>query len=106
MSKYAAGVYSTAPAEWGESRWQSLAKIKPVIGVIDAPDGEGEAESFTIQPGKHGETATLVARIGAARCMANSTDPAICAALRSGPVAGRKVRVESGENGVNAFWFV
>jgi hypothetical protein len=38
--------------------------------------------------------------------MANSTDPSICAALRSGKVAGRKVRVESGENGVNAFWFV
>ena len=106
MSKYAAGIYSTAPADWSESRWQSLAKIKPVVEVIDAPNGEGEVESFTIQPGKHGETATLVARMNGARAMANSTDPATCAGLRSGLVTGRKVRLESGENGVNAFWFV
>ncbi len=106
MSKYAAGIYSTAPADWSESRWQSLAKVKPVVEVIDAPNGEGEVESFTIQPGKHGETATLVARMNGARAMANSTDPATCAELRKGLVAGRKVRLESGENGVNAFWFV
>ena len=77
-----------------------------MVEVIDAPSGEGEVESFTIQPGKHGETATLVARMNGARAMANSTDPATCAELRKGLVTGRKVRLESGENGVNAFWFV
>jgi acetyl-CoA C-acetyltransferase len=106
MSKYAAGVYSTAPADWSQSRWVSLDKIKPALPVLDAHDGEAVAESFTIIPGKAGETATIVARAGEARVLANSTDPAICAELRKGKVGGRPVRIEEGENGVNAFWFV
>jgi len=106
MSKYAAGVYSTAPASWQARRWQSLDKIAPAVAVLEVHDGEAVAESFTIQPGKHGETATLVARVGMARVLANSTDPAICAALRSGPVGGRTVRIEQGEGEVNRFWFI
>ena len=106
MSKYAAGVYSTAPADWAQSRWKSLPKIAPACEVLDTLDGEAEAESFTIQPGKHGEVATLVARLDGARVLANSTDPGICAQLRSGKVSGRRVRIEEGEGGVNAFWFI
>ncbi|MCC6924566.1 acetyl-CoA acetyltransferase [Novosphingobium sp.] len=106
MSKYAAGVYSTEPADWSASRWQSLEKIKPHWRVLDAHDGEAVAETFTIQPGKTGETATLVARVGDARVLANSADPAICAELRKGKVFGRPVRIEEGERGVNRFWFV
>ncbi|MEQ1498585.1 MAG: acetyl-CoA acetyltransferase [Novosphingobium sp.] len=106
MSKYAAGVYSTAPADWRTSRWQSLEKIKPQWRVLDTLDGEAAAETFTIQPGKGGEVATLVARAGDARVMANSSDPAICAALRGGKVAGRPVRIEDDESGVNRFWFL
>lgn len=106
MSKYAAGVYSTQPAKWGRGRWKSLPKIKPEFAVLDAHDGEAEAESFTIQPGKAGETATVVARVGSARVLANSADPAICAELRGSKVAGRPVRIEEGEGGVNRFWFI
>lgn len=106
MSKYAAGVYSTAPADWSASRWQSLPKIAPAFAVLDSHDGESVAESFTIQPGKAGEVATVVGRVDGARVLANSTDPAICAALRSGKVAGRNLRIEAGEGGVNHFWFV
>ncbi|MEQ1639394.1 MAG: acetyl-CoA acetyltransferase, partial [Novosphingobium sp.] len=106
MSKYAAAIYSTAPASWKKSRWQSLPRIKPAFAVLDTHDGEAVAESFTIQPGKAGETATLVARVGDARVVANSTDPGICTELRDGKVAGRAVRVEEGEQGVNRFWFI
>ena len=106
MSKYAAGIYSTKPADWSQSRWQSLKKIKPKFGVLDAFDGEAVAESFTIQPGKTGETATIVGRAGEARLLANSSDPAICAALRQGKVAGRPIRVEETGDGVNRFWFI
>lgn len=106
MSKYAAGLYSTEPADWSQSRWHSLDKVKPAFAVLDSLDGEALAESFTIQPGKAGETATVVARAGEARVLANSTDPATCAELRKGKVGGRPVRIEEGENGVNAFWFV
>ncbi len=106
MSKYAAGVYSTAAADWTQSRWQSLEKIKPAFAVLDEFDGEAAGETFTVVPGKAGETATLVARAGDARVCANSTDPGTVAALRSGGSAGRSVRIESGEGGVNAFWLL
>jgi acetyl-CoA C-acetyltransferase len=106
MSKYAAGVYSTTPADWSQSRWQSLDKIKPKFAVLDAFDGEAAVESFTIVPGKAGETATVVGRVEQTRMLANSTDPAICAQLRQGKAAGRPVRIEEGEGGVNRFWFV
>lgn len=106
MSKYAAGVYSTEPADWSDSRWKSLGKIKPEVRVLDAHDGEAVGESFTIQPGKGGETATLVARVGDGRVLANSTDPAICAELRARKVSGRPVRIEEDEGGVNRFWFI
>lgn len=106
MSKYAAGVYSTAPANWSRSRWKGLAKIKPQFAVLDSHDGEALAESFTIQPGKAGETATIVGRAGEARVLANSSDPGICAELRRGKVAGRAVRIEEAENGTNRFWFL
>lgn len=106
MSKYAAGVYSTAPAGWSKARWKSLPKIKPAFAVRDSYDGEAVAESFTIQPTKQGEVATLVARVGEdSRVLGNSTDPGVIAALRSGPVAGRAVRIEEGEGGTNRFWF-
>ncbi len=106
MSKYAAGVYSTKPAKWGRSRWKSLPKIKLEFAVLDAHDGEAVAESFTIQPGKAGEVATIVALVGNARVLANSADPGICAELRGAKVSGRTVRIEEGEKGVNRFWFI
>jgi acetyl-CoA C-acetyltransferase len=106
MSKYAAGVYSTAAADWSQSRWRSLAKIKPAFAVLDAFDGEAVGETFTVIPGKAGETATLVARAGEARVCANSADPAVIAALRSSGSTGRPVRIESGDGGVNLFWLL
>jgi acetyl-CoA C-acetyltransferase len=106
MSKYAAGIYSTTPANWSTSRWQSLEKIKPAFEVLDAHDGEAVAETFTIVPGKAGEVATIAARVDKARVLANSTDPAVCAELRKGKVSGRPVRIEEGEGGVNRFWFI
>jgi acetyl-CoA C-acetyltransferase len=106
MSKYAAGVYSTAAADWSQSRWQSLEKIKPAFAVLDAFDGEAVGETFTVIPGKSGETATVVARVGDARVCANSADPAVITDLRARGASGRPVRIESGEGGVNAFWLL
>ena len=106
MSKYAAAVYSTEPADWSSSRWTSLPKREPGFRVLDAFDGECTVESFTIQPGKTGEVATIVGRADDARFAANSDDPGICAELRAGPVAGRKARVEEAEKGRNRFWFI
>ena len=106
MSKYAAAVYSTEPADWSASRWTSLPKRAAGFRVLDAFDGECTVDSFTIQPGKTGEVATIIGRADDARFVANSDDPGICAELRAGPVAGRKARVEEAEPGRNRFWFI
>ncbi len=63
-------------------------------------------KAFTIQPGKQGEVATVIARVNGTRICANSSDPGVARELRSGPVAGRKVRIESGAGGVNSVWLV
>ena len=106
MSKYAAAVYSTEPADWSASRWTSLPKTAAALRVLDQFDGEAVIDSFTIQPGKAGEVATIAGRSGDARFCANSSDPAICAELRKGNAVGRPVRVEEAEPGLNHFWFI
>jgi hypothetical protein len=106
MSKYAAAVYSTEPADWSQSRWISLPRRDAGYRALDAYDGECTIDSFTIRPGKAGEVATVVGRADDTRFVANSSDPGICAELRAGPVAGRKARVEEAENGQNRFWFI
>ena len=106
MSKYAAAVYSTLPADWSVSRWTSLPKQEPAFKVLDQFEGEAVIDSFTIQPGKAGEVATIAGRAGDARFCANSSDPAICAQLRSGAAIGRPVRVEEAEPGLNGFWLI
>jgi acetyl-CoA C-acetyltransferase len=106
MSKYAAGIYSIAPVDWRTARWTTLPKIEQAFRVLDDYDGEGEVETFTIQPGKTGEVATVVARLEGARVCANSSDPGIIRELRAGPVTGRRVRVEGAEGGTNRFWLL
>jgi acetyl-CoA C-acetyltransferase len=103
MSKYAAGIYSTRPADWSMSRWTSLPRIAAAVPVRDAGDGDGRLETFTVQPVRGREVATVVARVDGARMCANSSDPAVIAELRSEPFVGRAVRIEAGEAGVNAF---
>lgn len=104
MSKYAAGIYSTAPADWSQTRWHSLPKIAAEVNVLDSYSGSGTLETFTIQPGKAGEVATIVARTGTGRVCANSSEPAALEVLRGHPF-GRKVAISRPERGVNAFAF-
>ena len=106
MSKYAAGVYSTDPADWTTSRWRKLGTLPAQYGYANEFTGEAVIDSFTIQPGKGGETGTIVARCGHIRICANSTNPAALASLRSKRAVGRKVRVEYAGEGVNQFWLV
>ena len=106
MSKYAAAIYSTTPADWSQSRWFSLPRTQAASRVLDDFAGEAVAESFTIQPGKAGEVATIAGRTGDARFCANSSDPAICAELRKGKASGRPIRVEETDQGLNHFWFI
>ncbi len=106
MSKYAAAVYSTDPADWSESRWRKLGNLPAQYGYANEFTGEAVIDSFTIQPGKGGETGTIVARSGHVRICANTTNPAALAGLRNQRGQGRKVRVEYAGEGVNQFWLV
>ena len=106
MSKYAAAVYSTEPADWSTSRWRKLGNLPAQYGYANEFTGEAVIDSFTIQPGKGGETATIVARCGHIRICANSSNPAALASLRNERAQGRKVRVEYAGEGVNQFWLV
>ncbi len=104
MSKYAAGVYSTAPADWSHSRWESQPMIAAALGYANEFTGTAEIDTFTIQPDQYGEVATIVARSGDRRICANSNNPAVVAALRGGRAAGRPARVEYSGEGINQFW--
>lgn len=104
MSKYAVGVYSTESADWTESRWHCLTKITPAFLVPEAFSGDAAVETFTIQPTKAGEVATVVARSGTERVCANSTDPAALAQLRGDSWKGRSVQIVPGA-GTNSFVF-
>lgn len=104
MSKYAAGVYSTRPADWQQPRWRSLAKIASAFAVKDQHDGPAVLDSFTIQPTKTGEVATIIARTGSARLCANSSYPAVHARLRTTLVIGSAVTITPGD-GTNSFVF-
>ena len=106
MSKYAAGVYSTDPADWTTSRWRKLGTLPAQYGFANEFTGEAIIDSFTIQPGKGGETGTIVARCGHLRICANSSNPAALASLRNQRAQGRKARIEYAGEGVNQFWLV
>lgn len=106
MSKYAAAVYSTDPADWTTSRWRKLGTLPAQYGYTNEFTGEAVIDSFTIQPGKGGETGTVVARCGHVRMCANSSNPAALASLRNERAQGRKVRIEYAGEGVNQFWLV
>ena len=106
MSKYAAAVYSTDPADWTTSRWRKLGTLPAQYGYTNEFTGEAVIDSFTIQPGKGGETGTIVARCGHVRICANSNNPAALASLRNQRAQGRKARIEYAGEGVNQFWLV
>jgi acetyl-CoA C-acetyltransferase len=63
MTKYSAGVYSTAPAEWVPDRSAELqARIDgqaPVPEAVEA-DGWATVETFTVTPGRDGGRAGIV----------------------------------------------
>lgn len=105
MSKLAAGVFSTEPADWsGADRFVTLADAKE--RVTKAANGSGEAviESYTVIPSKTGATAVVVARNEADERLAAHAyleDAATRAAIEGGSPFGVRIAVEAGEGGRN-----
>lgn len=105
MSKYAAGLYSAAPADWSTgSRWRTLANAEAPLTVIGDYSGEAVIDSYTVVPGKQGKTGVIVAtnpageRLGA---MIGENDADGIVALEAGDVIGRTISVATGDKGRN-----
>lgn len=101
MTKYSAGVYSTAPAPYVPDRSKELqAQIDgwdPQPEVVEA-SGPATVETFTIKHGRDGSrTGIVIGRLDAdgRRFIANATDDATLALLESDHPFGAPVRARS-----------
>lgn len=105
MSKYATGIYSTAPADWsGGSRWEKLENDQPALTVVEGWSGEAVIDSYTVVPGKRGKTGVIVARNDAGErlgAMIGEGDEAGIAALEAGDVIGKSITVAPDDKGRN-----
>jgi acetyl-CoA C-acetyltransferase len=91
LSKHSVGVYSTRPVD----RWQPLDCAKaqaaidalPAPGFIQAPEGIGVIESYTVIPGQPTATAIVLARL-------QQTGARFCAASEPGAGTGEQMLAE------------
>ena len=112
MSKYAAGVYSTQPAEFtgcNSSKLQSQVDAWPAPSIAGEADGPATIESYTVAHGKKGPThAIVVGRLDGTgeRFLANTHDEderTLQALIEEDPL-GAAIHVRSFEYG-NRFVF-
>lgn len=103
MSKYATGIYSTAPAAWKEQSWQHLSpQAAPVSIAETAPFAT--VESYTFMEKKGAPLGILVGRTDdGARivAMADSEDEQTVAAVQKGEIFGQKMTISQNERGKN-----
>jgi len=101
MTKYSAGVYSTAPAEYLPDRSKELqAEIDGWAPRPEAVEASGPAtvETFTVVPGRDGSrTGIVIGRLDAddRRFIANATDEATLAVLESDDPFGARLQARS-----------
>ncbi|MEM8697170.1 MAG: acetyl-CoA acetyltransferase [Pseudomonadota bacterium] len=109
MSKYATGIYSRRPADWGgDARFRKLPDQIEKRDVRDEYAGEAVIDTYTIVPSKQGTVATVVARTDVdARIAANAApdDAETLAVLEEGAPFGRTITVRT-EGGRNLFRFI
>jgi acetyl-CoA C-acetyltransferase len=94
MSKYAAGIYSTRPADWSAPRRRSLADQPAAVPVAESFAGEATVETYTVVPRKGGALGAVIARTDAgARLVATAADAEALAVLAAGEPFGRRILV-------------
>ncbi|MEZ0341982.1 acetyl-CoA acetyltransferase [Mycobacterium sp. pV006] len=99
MSKYSAGVYSTAPADWSADRSKELqADIAalPKVPVTRYPDGPGVIETYSVRYDWPVRTGIIIGRLDAdgSRFMATTDDTELVALMSDGDPLGAKVTVK------------
>ena len=109
LSKYSAGVYSTAPADWSQPEARR-AKIPydPVPGLeVDTATGEATVETYTTTTTRSGPAIVVIARLAdGRRAAANQASEAAFAELAAREPIGRRVRLETDAEGFNRFTFI
>ncbi|MDP3674520.1 MAG: acetyl-CoA acetyltransferase [Novosphingobium sp.] len=110
MSKYASGVYSTAPADWSAgSRWTKLADEQGGLPLAEVATGEASIDSYTFVPGKGDPLAIVIARNDrrerlVARAMLS--EPALRERFERGDVFGARISVATDDKGRSTFSLV
>lgn len=107
MSKYSAGVYSTAPAEWRSDRSAELnAEVAalPTVAVTETVDGVGTIETYSVRYDWPVRTGIIIGRRATdnARFMATTEDEELVALMSEGDPLGARVEVRTTEQGNRA----
>ncbi len=103
MSKYATGIYSTAPADWSEGdRFAKLPKATDKVPLAKAPVDSAVVETYTINRGPKGAEAIFIGRSDAGeRVVGNAdlSDAATAGAFESGEPFGLRLALTQDERG-------
>lgn len=106
MSKYSAGVYSTAPADWEPDRGKTLQGDiagLPKVPVTRTADGLGTIETYSVRYDWPVTTGVIIGRLAAdgSRFMALTEDDDLVALMTGGDPLCAAITVTSTEDGVN-----
>jgi acetyl-CoA C-acetyltransferase len=105
MSKYATGVYSTAPADWSANdRYAVLPKASDKVPLAAMPADSATVESYTISHTRTGSVAVWIGRNAAGeRVIGNAdlTHEPTRAAFEGGEPFGARLAVTRNEQGLN-----
>ena len=105
MSKYATGVYSTAPADWSANdRYAVLPKASDKVPLAAMPADSATVESYTISHTRTGSVAVWIGRNAAGeRVIGNAdlTHEPTRAAFEGGEPFGARLAVTRKEQGLN-----
>ena len=105
MSKYATGIYSTAPADWSANdRFAVLPKATDRVPLVKGEVESATVETYTINRGPKGDEAIVIARNAAGERVilnADLADPATAAAFEGGEPFGLALAVTRDERDRN-----
>lgn len=106
MSKYSAGVYSTASADWEPDRGKALQgdiAALPKVPVTRTAEGLGTIETYSVRYDWPVTTGVIIGRldVDGSRFMALAEDDDLVALMTGGDPLGAAITVTSTEDGVN-----
>jgi acetyl-CoA C-acetyltransferase len=103
MSKYATGIYSTAPADWSANdRFVVLPKATDKVPMAKGQVENAVVETYTINRSPKGDTAIFIGRSDVGERLvgnADLADPATASAVESGQPFGARLTLTRDEQG-------